>query len=420
VVEVIDVAAHPAEDAPVVRRLPLWRNRDYMLLWAGQAVSSFGSQITQLTFPLLVLAITGSPAQAGIVAAMRALPFALLSLPAGALVDRWDRKRLMVVSDIGRALALASIPLALAFGWLTVVQLGIVSLIEGTLFLFFSLAEASCLPQVVDKAQLADALAQNEVTSSTSQLLGPSLGGALYSLGAAVPFLADAITYTGSVLSLLLIRRPFQEERAAEPGRLRTEIIEGVNWLWRQEVLRLIAFLTGGLMVCSVGYPLIMIVLGERVGASPFVIGLIFAGGGAGSIVGGLVTPYLQRRFQFGPLLIWSSWIWALTWLFFLFAPNALTLGIANAAAFIIVPIYMITVFRYRLAATPDRLQGRVNAVFRLIVWGSQPLGVALAGVLLERIGPDLTIVLLFIPQLLLSLAATFHRGLRTAKWGEA
>jgi MFS family permease len=419
VVNVTEEISRPVGGAAVERRAPLWRNRDYMLLWAGQAVSSFGSQITQLTFPLLVLAITRSPAQAGLVAALRGLPFALLSLPAGALVDRWDRKRIMVVSDIGRALALASIPLALALGGLTVAQLAIVSLIEGTLFLLFSLAESSCLPQIVDKRQLPDALAQNQVTESLSQLLGPSLGGALYGLGAAVPFLADAVSYTASTLTLLLIRRPLQEERAGEPLRLRAEIAEGVGWLWRQATLRFVALLTGGLMVCSVGYPLIMIVLGERVGATPFVIGLIFASGGVGSIVGGLISPWLQRRFEFGPLLIWSAWIWAVTWLFFLFAPNALTLGIANAAAFVIVPIYMVAQYRYRLAATPDRLQGRMNAVFRLIVFGSQPLGVAIAGLLLERLGPDATIWVLFVPQLALAVAATCHAGLRRARWVE-
>lgn len=415
--KIIEVAAHPADGAGDARRAALWRNRDYMLLWAGQAVSSCGSQITQLTFPLLVLALTGSPARAGLVGALRALPFAILSLPAGALVDRWDRRRLMLVSDIGRALALGSIPLALALGRLTVAQLAIISLIEGTLFLFFSLAESSCLPQVVSKAQLPGALAQNQVTDSAAQLLGPSLGGALYGLGAAIPFLGDAITYLLSVCSLLLIRRPLQEARAIAPGRLRAEIAEGIAWLRGQATLRLIAFLTGGLMVCSVGYSLIMIVLGERVGASPFAIGLIFAGGGIGSIVGGLITPRLQRRFQFGPLLIGSAWLWALTWLFFLFAPNVPALIVANAAAFVIVPIYMITQYRYRLAATPDALQGRTNAIFRLIVWGTQPLGVALAGFLLERIGPDRTIVLLFLPQLALSIGATLHGGLRAARW---
>lgn len=397
----------------------LWRNRDYLLLWAGQAVSSFGSQITQLAFPLLVLALTGSPAQAGLVGALRALPFALLSLPAGALVDRWERKRLMIWCDAGRALALGSVPLALALGQLSLIQLAIVSLIEGTLFLFFNLAESSCLPQVVEREQLPSALTQNQVTESLSQLLGPTLGGALYALGAAVPFLADAISYSLSLLTLCFIRRPLQEERTAAPGRLRDEMVEGVTWLWGQPTLRFTALLTGGLMVCSVGYPLIMIVLGERVGASSFEIGIIFAGGGAGSIVGGLITPWLQRRCRFGPLLIWSAWIWAITWLFFLFAPNVATLTIANAAAFIIVPIYMITQYRYRLAATPDRLQGRMNAVFRLVIWGSQPLGVALAGVLLERIGPDPTIWWLFIPQLLLAIAATTNAALRRASWDE-
>lgn len=404
-------------DVEAKRPLSLWQNRDYMLLWAGQAVSSFGSQITQLTFPLLVLALTGSPAQAGFVGALRALPFAILSLPAGALVDRWNRKRLMIWCDIGRGLALGSVPLALALGRLGLPQLAIVSIIEGTLFLFFNLAESSSLPQIVPREQLPRALTQNQVTDSLSQLLGPTLGGALYAFGAAVPFVADAVSYTLSLLTLCFIRTPLQEERTAPPGRLRDEIVEGIAWLWRQSTLRFVALLTGGLMVCSVGYPLIMIVLGERIGASSFEIGLIFAGGGAGSIIGGLLTPWLQRRFRFGPLFIWSAWIWAITWLFFLFAPNVLTLGLANTAAFIIVPIYMITQYRYRLAATPDRLQGRMNALFRLIVWGSQPLGVALAGLLLERIGPEQTIIWLFVPQLLLAIVATANAGLRRAGW---
>lgn len=399
------------------RPTSLWQNRDYILLWAGQAVSSFGSQITQLTFPLLVLALTGSPAQAGIVGALRALPFVVLSLPAGAFVDRWNRKRLMIWCDIGRALALGSVPLALAFGQLGLTQLALVSIIEGTLFLFFNLAESSALPQVVPREQLPGALTQNQVTDSLSQLLGPTLGGALYAFGAAVPFAADAISYTLSLLTLLFIRKPLQEERAAPPGRLHDEIMEGIAWLWQQQTLRFIALLTGGLMVCSVGYPLIMIVLGERIGASPFEIGLIFAGGGAGSIIGGLLTPWLQRRFRFGPLFIWAAWFWAITWLFFLFAPNVLALGLANAAAFVVVPIYMITQYRYRLAATPDRLQGRMNALFRLLIWGSQPLGIALAGLLLERIGPEQTIIWLFIPQLLLAIVATANAGLRRAGW---
>src|SRR5205085_3017078 len=134
--------------------VPLRRNRDYMLLWSGQIVSSTGTRVSQLALPLLVLALTNSPAQAGLVGAMRGIPYALFILPAGALVDRWNRKLVMILCDTGRALALGSIPLALLLGHLTLAQLYIVSLVEGTLFTFFNLSETACLPQVVEKEQL--------------------------------------------------------------------------------------------------------------------------------------------------------------------------------------------------------------------------------------------------------------------------
>src|SRR5262252_8078438 len=124
----------PPELPAVTHPTPLWRNRAYLLLWSGQAVSSVGSSASQLAFPLLILALTQSPAQAGFAGALRALAYLLLGLPAGALIDRWDRKRTMILCDIGRALALGSIPLALALHHLTMAQLYLVSLIEGTLF----------------------------------------------------------------------------------------------------------------------------------------------------------------------------------------------------------------------------------------------------------------------------------------------
>ena len=195
----------PKEAEPTAhtrRPVALWRNRDYVLLWSGQMISSVGTRVSMLAFPLLVLAITHSPAQAGLIGAMRALPYALLILPAGALVDRWNRKRVMILCDIGRAIALGSIPIALIIGHLTIAQLYIVSLVEGTLFTFFGLAETACLPQVVSKEQLPTAAAQGMVIDSVSELIGPSIGGVLYSIGRAVPFLTDAISYGASVVSL--------------------------------------------------------------------------------------------------------------------------------------------------------------------------------------------------------------------------
>src|SRR6266705_2214625 len=402
--------------APARRPVPLWHNRDYVLLWSGQIISSVGTQVSMLAFPLLVLAITHSPAQAGLIAALRGLPYALFILPAGALVDRWNRKRVMILCDTGRALALGSIPVALLLGHLTIMQLYIVSLVEGTLFTFFNLAETACLPHVVAKEQLPAAVAQYMVIDSTSALIGPSIGGALYSIGRAIPFLTDAISYGASVLSLLFIKVKFQEERDHTPIHLWADIREGLSWLWYQPLIRFIALLTGGMVAPVVGYGLILIVLAQGQHASSFTIGLIFACGGIGSILGALIVAPLQKRFSFGQLMIGSTWIWALTWLLFAIAPNPFILGVATALSFIIVPIYMSVQFGYRLALIPDHLQGRVNSVFRLIAFGSEPIGLAVTGVLLQVIGPVPTVLVLFVPQFILSIAATFNKHLRNAR----
>jgi len=392
------------------KRVPLWRNRDYMLLWSGQIVSSVGTRVSQLAFPLLVLALTHSPAQAGLIAALRGLPYALFILPAGAMVDRWNRKRVMILCDAGRAVALGSIPVALLLGHLTIVQLCIVSLVEGTLFTFFNLAETACLPQVVSKEQLTSAVAQNSVIDSVSGMVGPSFGGILYGLGRAVPFLSDAISYIVSVLSLFFIKAQFQEKREVEPLHLWAEIGEGLSWLWRHPVIRFIALLTSGLILPVTGYGLIVIVLAQKQHATSFEIGLILAGGGVGSIVGAVVVAPLRRRFGFGKMMIGSTWLWALTWLFFALAPNPLLLGVATALSFIVVPIYMSVQFGYRLSIIPDHLQGRVNSVFRLIAFGSEPIGLALTGFLIQAIGPVHTVLVLFAPQLVLAIVATFSK----------
>lgn len=404
------VEAIPAQHPPV-----LWRNRNFMLLWSGQLVSSLGTQISQLAFPLLVLALTHSAALAGIVGALRGLPFALLCLPAGALVDRWDRKRVMLICDTGRALALGSIPVAFWLNHLTIIQLGLVALIEGTLMTFFSLAEIACLPHVVPKQQLPAATAQNQAIDSTSWTLGPFLGGLFYGMGQAIPFLADAISYVCSVLGLLWIRAQFQNERTEAPRHIWHEIGEGLVWLWRDPLLRFLAILTGGLVMPSIGFPLILIVLAQNLHASPLAIGVLFGTGGVGSIVGAFLTNPLQKRFTFGQVMIGSTWVWAISWLALAIAPNLWVLGIANGISFIIAPIYFSVSFSYRLLVIPDQLQGRVQSIYRLLSFGSQPLSFAITGFLISWLGPIWAVVILFVPQGAFALAATFHRQLRKA-----
>ena len=393
----------------------LWRNADYLRLWSGQVASSIGSQVSGLALPLLILALTHSPAKAGGLAALRGLPYLLLCLPAGAFVDRWDPRRTMLLCDTGRALALASVPIALALGHLSLMQLCIVTVVEGTLYVFFNQAESNCLVRVVTKEQLPAAVAQNQSGDGISGLLGPSLGGLLYGLGQSVPFLANAVTYGLSVVSLLTLKSDVRPAvRADGPApHLGREILEGLRWLYAHKVVRFIAMLTGVLMCTCAGWALILIVLAQHLGARPLAIGLLMATGGAGSVIGSLLAVPLQKRFRFGPLMIGATWIWALTWLFYALAPNLIVLGIVNALSFIIVPIYLGTQYAYRLGQIPDHLQGRVNSVFRLIAFGSGPVGLAATGVLLQKLGPTPTVLITFAPQLALCVAATFYRPLR-------
>ncbi len=397
------------------RPVPLWRNRNFLLLISGQGVSAIGTQVSQFAFPLLILALTHSPAQTGVITALRGLPYALFCLPAGALVDRWNRKHVMLLCDAGRAIALASIPIVFVFSNINILQLYLVAFIEGTLFVFFHMAEATTLPHVVAPEQLSTAAGQNEVLNSTSILIGPSIGGILYTVSSLLPFLADAISYACSVISLLFIRVPFQEERNELPQNLWIEVKDGLSWLWHHHLMRFTALVTGGLIISSIGYTLIVIVIAQSQHASSFTIGLLFASGGAGSVVGAFLVAPLQKRFGFARVMIVSTWIWALSWLLFAFAFNPLLLGIANGLGYTIVPIYMVSQFSYRLVLIPDALQGRVNSVFRLIAFGGQPIGLALTGVLLQSIGPLATVLVLFVPQLVLAILITVNRHVRAA-----
>lgn len=402
----------PAQSGGRSTRRPLWRNRNFLLLFSGQIVSSMGSQVSLLAFPLLVLSLTHSAAEAGILGAARSAPFIVFTLPAGALLDRWDRKRVMILADAGRALALGSIPLALLTGRLSLVQLVVVSLIEGTLFTFFNVAESASLPQVVPREQVPDAVGLNQTVDSLSLMTGPSLSGILYSAAPALPFLADAISYTGSVLSLLFISTRFQQERTPASTGLREEIGAGLRWMWGHPVLRSLALMLSVLNLFSMGYPLIMIVRAQELHATPAQIGLLFGTGGIGSILGSLLVGPLQRRVRFGRLIAWGAWVWTITWIPYAVAPNLILFGIANVVGWIIVPIVMGTQFSYRLIVIPDAFQARVGSVFKLLAFGVEPLALALTGVLLQGVGPVTTVWIVLVPQALVSVLILFDRPL--------
>jgi predicted MFS family arabinose efflux permease len=296
------------------------------------------------------------------------------------------------------------------------VQLYLVSAIEGTLYVFFNIAEAACLPRVVPKEQLPAATAQNMATDGITALIGPPLAGALYTAGKFLPFIADAFSYAVSVVSLFFIKTKFQKERVAEPRRLWVEIHEGLAWLWHHPLIRFIAILTGGYNLIFAGFTLIIIVLAQQQHASSFTIGLIFALGGIGAVIGSVIATAIQKRFSFGQVIIGTTWFTALILPLYAIAPNPFVLGVLSAASFFVVPIYNVVQFSYRSAIIPDELQGRVNSVFRLIAFGGQPLGLALTGLLIQIIGVVQTVFICALGMVAFALAANLNRHVRNAQ----
>lgn len=394
----------------------LLHNRDFMLLWGGQVVSTLGSMASHVIFPLLILALTDSPAAAGIAGALRFVPYLVLSLPVGALIDRWDRKRVMVLSDLGRALAVGSIPLAMGLDALTLVHIYVVCFVEGSLFVFFNIAEVAALPRVVPRAQLPEATAYNEAGFGVAHIVGPSLGTILYqTFGRAVPFIADALSYLVSLASLLAIRTRFQRQSTAAKQDLLAEIGAGLRWLWSKPLIRFMAFLTGGINLVNAAMPLVIIVLAKDLGASDAQIGIIFSIGGAGAILGSLVGGRIQRRFTFGQVIVATMWIAAFAFLLFAAMPGYVWVGVLAAVFSFVGPVYNVVQFSYRVALIPDELQGRVNSTFRLLAFGFMPLGAAISGVVIEHFGVRAAIVLLAACLFALAILTSLNRHVRDA-----
>ncbi|GAA3684080.1 hypothetical protein GCM10022224_055890 [Nonomuraea antimicrobica] len=241
-------------------KLPsLWRNRDFMLLRIGQVCSTIGARATTLAYPLLVLAVTGSPLAAGVV---------------GTLV------------------------VALLTGRATLAHVALVAFVEGALFVFFQLAESAALPHVVDRSQLPAALAQNQAREYGAELAGQPLGGVLFGLSRMLPFLFSTVTYVASFVRVLLVRPELQETRERTPLRVVADIREGVAWLLRQRMLSTLVVLIGVSDIVFTPLSLVLIVRAGELGASPAFIGGVFAFLGAGAVLGSLVTPWILRRLR--------------------------------------------------------------------------------------------------------------------------
>lgn len=260
---------------------------------------------------------------------------------------------------------------------------------------------------------MATAVSQNETTLNVSYALGPLLGGLLFGVQRALPFLFDAISYAVSALSLLWIKREFQEPRQVKVHALWREIGEGLQWLWHHSLVRFLALLCSVGNFLDFGTVLLVIIIASRQHASSLAIGMIYAVAGIGGILGALVAGVLQKYVTLRQIMISAQWVWALLFPLYIVVPNTFFLGVLTAMTFLVGSIINVVQYSYRLTLIPDALQGRINSIFRLIAFAGPPLGSMITGMLLQTLDVVSTIMLFFTGLLIVALATTFNRSLR-------
>ena len=395
--------------------VPLRKNHDFVLLWSGEALSQLGSQASTVAYPLLVLALTGSPAKAGVVGLAKWLPLAVAALPAGVLADRFDRKRLMISSDAVRALLLASIPVALLLGRPSFAQVTAVAFLDGCLFTLRYVCERGALAHVVKPEQLPQAVAQNEARTFAANLVGPLLGGVLFAVAQALPFLADAASYLASMFSVALTRAPFQDRvdvRQDAPARLRG-IGDGLTWLWRHRFFRTSALLFAAGNPLYIGLYLLAILVARRDGASSGQIGAMLALVGCGGLAGAVLAGSLREVLRPRTALMGEAWLLVCVLPLLFVAHSPLLIGLIVGVCEMPTPLANSLVSGYRVALTPDRLRGRVQAAGTLVTMSLGWLGPLAVGVVFQRAGADATVLVMVGWALLLAAATTLAPGLR-------
>jgi predicted MFS family arabinose efflux permease len=385
-----------------------------MLLQAGQLLSSAGTQTTSIAYPLLVLAITHSPAKAGIVSAARLLSLALFSLPAGVAADRWNRKRLMIAADGVRVVAVGSLAAVILLDRIAFWQIPLVAFVEGAGAAVFSVAQAGALRAVVPPHQLPAAVATRTGRGAVVQLVGPPLGGALFGLARALPFLVDAISYAFSTLSLLAMRTPFQEERDPDGASLRSRLTEGFSFLWGQPFLRTCALLFGLANFIGPGLLFAIVVIGKGQGLSGGGVGVLVAAFGACLLLGSFVSPLVRSLLPVRAVLLLELWTWTGCAVFLVW-PSVYVLAAGILPTAVAIPSTDSVVVGYAIAITPDRLLGRVESVRSTIALLIAPLGPLVAGVLLAAVSPRAAIAVFAAVGLVLALWGTLSPSIRAA-----
>ena len=369
-------------------------HRDFRLLWGGETVSELGSQVSLLAIPLLaVRTLHATTFQVGLLTAASTAAFLIVGLPAGVWVDRIRRHWVMIAADLGRVLALGSIPVAYALGALTMVQLIVVTLVTGILTVFFDVAYQSYLPSLVGREHLVEGNAKLTGSAQVASVAGPSIaGGLVQAIGSSYAVVVDSLSFLVSALAVAGIRTPEAKPEVPEGGHLslRHDMAEGLRFVFHNPLLRAIACTTASSNLASgIAAAVEVVFLVRTVHASPAVIGLLFTLGGVGGVLGALVAGPLARRIGGARATIVGIFTNVGALLIPLTQPKAglLLFGFGMFFVSFGAVVYNINQVSFRQRLCPDRLLGRMNATMRFVVWGVLPIGALVGGVLGTVIG---------------------------------
>jgi MFS family permease len=437
--------ARPPVSTP---RRSLFRKPDFAKLWTASVISLFGTQISQLAIPVIaVLLLHAPPFEVALLGTFEFLPFLLFTLPAGVWVDRLPRRRILIGGDLGRAVLLATIPVAYAADVLTIYQLYAVGFGVGIFTVFFDVADQSYLPTVLERDELIDGNGKLQAAYSTAQLLGPPAGGGVVALLTA-PFavVLDALSYLASALLISMIRRaeraadtpaasapPTEESMASPSGAasiaaeasadastrpgLRGEVLEGLRFVLGHRYLRNIAATTGSSNLFSnTLYSIYPVFVYVDLSLTPGVVGLLGGAFGAGALLGAFIGGRLGERFGIGTVIVGSIVVGSIGSLAVPIATHDTALGLIGAGGFLAgfgQVAYNVNQVSLRQAITPEPLLGRMNATMRFLVWGAIPIGQVLGGTIATLFGTHAAIwvgavggLFAFLPVLLSPVAS--------------
>ncbi len=372
----------------------LFRHHDFRQLFVGDTISQVGTQLSGLALPVLAVQVLGASAfEMGLLTTFEFLAFLVIGLPAGAWVDRWRKRRVLVTSDLVRALALGSLPVAWYLDVLTLWQMFAVALVVGTCTVFFDVAYQSYLPELVPSDKISEGNAKLQASQSVAQVAGPAVAGGLIKLmGAPLTILVDALSFVGSALFIRRIRHVDVPADRSQRRALRVEITEGLSFVLKHPLLIRITACTaiGNLFHSMAGALLVLFVLRD-LGLDVGALGLAFSVGSVGGLLGALSATRVNRLVGEGRSIPVSALLGvpfgALLPLAGILIHPMVALTISTFGFSYVVVVYNITQVSFRQRLCPRPLLGRMNASIRFIVWGTMPIGAFVGGVLGQAFG---------------------------------